>query len=81
MAPRKGLRFQVEKRDRGRWCSHMEGFMTAPTEADATAAWERYALLIRQVVDNPMIFNDRKFNEACILAHEEFKALFLAMRP
>lgn len=55
--------------------------MTAPTEADATAAWERYALLIRQVVDNPMIFNDRKFNEACILAHEEFKALFLAMRP
>lgn len=47
------------------------------SESAVDEAWEQYAVLARQLRDNPDLLSDRAFNERLARAHEKWRRLFL----
>lgn len=50
-----------------------------PTEADVNTAWEAYALIAGQVVDNPRLLIDRGWFEEFTRRQRHFQKLFVAL--
>jgi len=49
-----------------------------PTAAAVDAAWHRYCALARSANADRRMWEDREHVQRMILAHEDFKAVFLA---
>lgn len=50
-----------------------------PTPAAVDAAWERYAVLARRMLEDPIALTDRAHIEAVASAQRDFMLAFLAL--